>query len=221
MQKQRNIDGFNRIAPFYNIASVISSFNKIHKSQTWLLSKQMKFSNVLIMGGGDGKFLLEAMKQGLSEQYYYIDISDAMIKLAKSKIEKHLSLSLSSVIFICGSYQEIPENEKFDLIITSYFLDCFSDKELSLVVATLYSKLTIDGTWFFTDFNIPKDSIRSFIFKNIIQLLYVIFNLFCDLRVYCLPDFSEEFCKYELTILHEKYFLGGLLVGRIYKKKIP
>jgi len=221
MQKQKNIEGFNRIAPFYNIASVISSFNKIHKSQTWLLSKQMKFSKVLIIGGGDGKFLLEAMKQGLSEQYYYIDISDAMIKLAQSKIKKQLPLSLSSVIFICGSYQDIPENEKFDLIVTPYFLDCFSDDELSLVVDKLYSQLTIEGTWFFADFNIPEGSFRSFIFKNIIQLLYGIFNLFCDLRVNRLPDFSKEFCKYGFTILYEKYFLGGLLVARIYKSKIP
>lgn len=221
MPKEKIIKGFNTIAPFYNVVSTIASFNKIHESQIWLLSKRMKFSKVLIMGGGDGKFLLEAMKQGLSDQYCFIDISDAMIKLAQCKIEKQLSNSTSSVVFICGSYQEIPKNQKFDLIVTPYFLDCFSDDELLLVVAKLHSQLTIEGTWFLTDFNIPKDSFRSFIFKNIIQLLYGIINLFCDLGINRLPDFNMEFCKYEFTIIHEKYFLGGLLVGRIYKNKIP
>ena len=218
MQKQRTIEGFNKIAPFYHAVSMICSFNRIHKSQIWLLSKGMKFSKVLIIGGGDGRFLLEAMKQGLSEQYYYIDISNAMIKLAQGKIEKQSNLSLNSVVFICGSYQDIPKNRKFDLIVTPYFLDCFSDDELFLVVAKLHTQLTIEGTWFFTDFNIPEDITRSFIFKNIIQILYRFFNLFCDLEVNHLPDFNKEFCKYKFSILHEKYFLGGLLVSRIYKK---
>ena len=63
MQKEKTVKGFNTIAPFYDIISTIGSFNKIHKSQMWLLSKKMKFSKVLIMGGGDGKFLLNAMQQ--------------------------------------------------------------------------------------------------------------------------------------------------------------
>ena len=66
MQKQKTAEGFNKIAPFYHAVSMICSFNRIHKSQMWLLSKKMKFSKVLIIGGGDGKFLLEAMKQGLA-----------------------------------------------------------------------------------------------------------------------------------------------------------
>ena len=220
MPKQRTIEGFNKIAPFYDVVSMICSFNRIHKSQMWLLSKKMKFSKALIIGGGDGKFLLEAMKQGLSEQYYYIDISDAMIKLAQGKIEKHLPLSLNSVVFICGSHQDIPQNQTFDLVVTPYFLDCFSDDELSLVMTKLHAQLTMGGTWFFTDFNIPENMFRSFIFKNIIQLLYGIFNLLCGLGVNSLPDFKKEFCKYEFTLLDEKYFLGGLLVSRIYKNKI-
>lgn len=218
MQQQKTAEGFNKIAPFYHAVSMICSLNRIHKSQMWLLSKKMKFSKTLIVGGGDGKFLLEAMKQGLSEQYYYVDLSGAMIKLAQRKIEKQLPLFLDSVVFICGSHQDIPNNQKFDLIITPYFLDCLSDHELSLLMANLHAQLTIGGTWFFADFNIPKDKTRSFIFKNIIQLLYRILNLFCDLEVNSLPDFKKEFCKYKFTLLHEKYFLGGLLVSRIYKK---
>ena len=221
MPKEKTIKGFNTIAPFYDIISMIASFNKIHESQMWLLSKGMKFSKVLIIGGGNGKFLLEAMKQVLSEQYCYIDISEGMIKLAQSKIEKQSALSLNSVVFVCGSYQDIPANEKFDLIVTPYFLDCFSKEELPLVMAKLHTQLTIEGTWFFTDFNIPEDSFRNFIFKNIIRLLYGIFNLFCDLGVNRLADFNKEFCRYDFTLLHEKYFLGGLLVGRIYKNQIP
>ncbi len=217
MPNEKTIKGFNTIAPFYNVVSTVFSFNQIHKSQTWLLSKKMQFSKSLIMGGGDGKFLLEAMKQGLSDQYYYIDISDAMIKLARSKIEKQLPSLLNSVVFICGSYQDISATGKFDLIVTPYFLDCFSEDELSIITAKLHAHLTIEGTWFFTDFNIPEDSFRTFIFKNIIRLLYGIFDLFCNWELNRLPDFSKEFCKYGFTILHEKYFLGGLLVSRIYK----
>jgi ubiquinone/menaquinone biosynthesis C-methylase UbiE len=218
MPKEKTIKGFNKIAPFYDIVSTIASFNQILESQMWLLSKGMKFSKVLIIGGGSGKFLLEAIKQGLAEQYYYIDISDTMIKLAQRKIEKQLAFPLNSVTFICGSYQDIPTTKKFDLIVTLYFLGCFSEAELSIIMAKLYAQLTIEGTWFFTDFNVPDDSFRNFIFKNITQLLYGIFNLFCNWGLNRLPDFNKVFGRYDFKILHEKYFLGGLLVGRIYKK---
>ena len=221
MPKEKTKKGFNTIAPFYDVVSIVCSLNQIHKSQIWLFSKGMKFSKALIIGGGDGKFLLEAIKQELSDQYYYIDISDAMIKLARNKIEKQSILSLNSVVFICGTYQDIPPNENFDLIVTPYFLDCISEDELPLVMAKLYAHLTIEGTWFFTDFNIPENMFRGLIFKTIIQSLYRIFNLLCKLGVNRLPDFSKEFSKYDFKVLYEKYFLGGLLVSRIYKKYIP
>ena len=131
-----------------------------------------------------------------------------------------MPLSLDSVVFICGSYQDIPQNQTFDLVVTPYFLDCLATDELSFVMAKIYAQLTVKGTWFFTDFNIPENSFRSFTFKKIIQLLYGFFNLFCDLGVNSLPDFKKEFYKYEFTLLDEKYFLGGLLVSRIYKNKI-
>ena len=215
---QRISNGFNKLAPFYGFFSAVISLNKIHKSQLWFLTKKDKYKNAIIIGGGDGKFLAEAVKKGLAEHYFYIDFSSNMLQMAKTRIEKENPDYLRSITFVCGLFNEVPLRQKFDLVVTSYFLDCLSQNEFLIAMHKINAHLSENGTWFFSDFNIPRDNFRKILAKLTIRFIYLIFNFICHWNLKQLPDFTNEFNKYPLTVIAEKYFLGGLLVSRIYKK---
>ena len=218
MDKSKVRNGFNRIAPIYDIISSIGSLNNIRMSQIWLLTNRAHFSNTLILGGGTGYLLLESLKNNLSDTYCYVDISDAMTAAAKIKVQKQFPEKLKSIQFICASWDSIPKHEKFDLIVTPYVLDCLAKDELQIAMRTLYTRLTDKGTWYFADFNIPAKPIKKIIATGILKLLYLFFRIFCNLNVKTLADFHTEFNQLTLSVSQEKYFLGGLLVARIYRK---
>jgi tRNA (cmo5U34)-methyltransferase len=219
MQKlQRIRSGFNLFAPFYDFFSFLFFGHSILNSQTYLLPQIGKCKSALVFGGGTGKLLIELMKQNVAGHYCYVDISDKMISIARKRIEKQFPKKINSVQFICGSSNDIPANEMFDLIITPYILDCFTDENLPVVMQQLQMHFATDGKWLFADFNIPEKPVRrSFSFVKI-RVMYFAFNIICGLGVKRLPDFEKEFTLLNFRKITERYFLHGLMVARIYEQ---
>jgi tRNA (cmo5U34)-methyltransferase len=215
MQKEEIRKGFNSLAPWYDVMSTVLSFNAIHRSQKWLVKQSPKSANALIIGGGTGKILMEMIQHNVAAKYCYVDISDKMIQSAQEKLNKHFPDKIDSVQFIRGSCTDIP-TDKFDLIITPCFLDCFAEDELTIVMTTLHDHLAPNGSWLFADFNIPKPKLPKLLSRFIIRLLCIFFNAICKLGVKGLPDFSERFSKLGYKKTGEKYFFGGLLLARVY-----
>jgi ubiquinone/menaquinone biosynthesis C-methylase UbiE len=178
-----------------------------------------KFENVLIFGGGTGKLLVELMKRDFSKQYYYVDISDKMIARAKKKVQKKFPEKINSIKFISGSYSQIPA-EKFDAIFTPYVLDCFTEDELPVVMNELDKHLSQNGEWYFSDFNIPETKMKG-ISSFVIRSLYFMFNIICGLGIKKLPDFHREFNRLCYNTADEKYFVKGMIVSRIYRRRKP
>ncbi|HET6991647.1 MAG TPA: hypothetical protein VFJ43_10005, partial [Bacteroidia bacterium] len=102
---------------------------------------------------------------------------------------------------------------------TPCVLDCFQEEKLSGIMQQLKSHHVPGGEWLFVDFNIPEKGSRTLgtfsAFK--IRAMYFFFNVICGLGVKQLPDFKKEFDKLNLEKKAEKYFLSGLMVGRIYE----
>ncbi|HTA81775.1 MAG TPA: class I SAM-dependent methyltransferase [Bacteroidia bacterium] len=215
MQKEEIRKGFNFLAPWYDVMSTVLSFNAIHRSQKWLVKQSPKGLNVLIIGGGTGRPLMEMLQHNVAVKYCYVDISDKMIESAKQKLNKRFPDKIDSVQFIRGSYTDIP-TENFDLIVTPCFLDCFAEDELTIVMNTLHNHLAPNGTWLFADFNIPSPKLPGLLSGVVIRLLCIFFNMVCKLGVKGLPDFSERFSNLGYKKACEKYFFAGLLVGRVY-----
>jgi 2-polyprenyl-3-methyl-5-hydroxy-6-metoxy-1,4-benzoquinol methylase len=176
-----------------------------------------KYENVLIFGGGTGKLLIELLKRNIAENYCYVDISDKMILLTKKRLKKNFPDKVNSVQFICGSYTDIESEKKFDAIFTPYILDCFKEEELSVVMDKLDTHLSIDGKWFFSDFNIPSTKMKS-ISTILVRMLYFMFNVICGLGIKKLPDFRKEFSRLKYSLIQEKYFLKEMIVSRVYGK---
>jgi tRNA (cmo5U34)-methyltransferase len=74
--------------------------------------------------------------------------------------------------------------------VTNFFLDCFADEELSVVVSRLATFATHDAHWLIADFQIPQNRAAALRSRIILTLLYAFFRLVTGLRAKSLvsPD---------------------------------
>ena len=212
--------GFNFLAPFYDLFSGLVFGRSLVRSQTHFLPELKKVSSVLIVGGGTGKLLIACLENKNGNEYTYVDISDKMIAKTKSRLRKYIqNHSLNEKIeFINASYAEIPSTKKFDLIITPYVLDCFSEDELSKAIPMLDQRLLPNGNWLFIDFNIPPKGFMRRSSQFMVSTLYFFFHIICGLGIKRLPNFQSHFERLNFKIEKEKYFLKGMLSVKVYSR---
>ena len=204
---------FSILSPIYDFLGILAFQGTLHRSQLFLLNELKQSQNALIIGGGTGRFLVDLMKSGKVDKVTYVDISPGMIKKAESKIKK--LASSDRVSFICGGLDSIPE-EKFDLICTHYFLDCFPEDQLPEVMAKLNHFLSDNGDWHFTDFYLNESS--SFIQRKTVGFLYWFFRLSCGIKVRKLANFENQFEDVGLSEFKNKFFRRRLIKTAIYRK---
>jgi ubiquinone/menaquinone biosynthesis C-methylase UbiE len=211
--------GFNILAPFYDAGVRLFLGRSVDLSQKEFLPELLPSRTILIFGGGTGSILPELLQRNPGAGIWYVDISERMILAAKKRIVKINDVDLNAVKFICGSYADIPVQNSFDLIITPYILDCFTTPELDVIFPLLSGLLKDGGQWLFCDFHIPQKGVSRIFSSAAVRMLYVFFRLTCGIRVKKLPEFDKYFevCKFRIS--REKYFLGGLLTGRVYVRQ--
>jgi ubiquinone/menaquinone biosynthesis C-methylase UbiE len=218
MNESREKKGFDFLSSFYDFASRFFFGSSLLKSQIYFLPELKQGKSILIFGGGTGKILVELIKQNVGLEYIYVDISSGMIEKTKKRIAKFSPSQ--NIHFICGSYSDLPSNKKFDLIITPYVLDCFSDKELGNAMNALSSTLNTNGQWLFSDFYSSQSGLMKIFSNIIIRILYFLFNIICGFNITHLPDFEKEFSRLGYIPIEEKYFLQKLLASRIYERQV-
>lgn len=200
---------FSRLSKLYDLLGLLVFQGSLHKSQIYFLEKLPEAENVLILGGGTGKFLADLVKSGKAKKITYVDISPGMIARAEAKVEK----LNACVEFICGGADSIPAG-RYDLICTHYFLDCFDETELKELSGLLKSHLTENGVWHFTDFYLDEKA--SFFRTGLLSFLYFFFRLTCGLKVKELADFRKIFSEAGLKLKEEEFFRKGLLRTALY-----
>lgn len=196
----------NLLVLLYDFLAGLAFGEKIKKATTQYFDLIGEHDKVLIIGGGTGWILEKLPHRNL--QVTYVDLSEGMIRKSKSR-------NISSRIkFITGSYTSIPD-EKYDVVITPFFLDMFSSSNINDVVQHIATSLRKDGLWLFADF---RDS-KKIYHRILIKVLYLFFSLFYNIKTFTLPDYNYWFDKNQLQLIKQKDSNNRLFTSRVYRRK--
>lgn len=201
------MSNFDRIAPVYDSLARFFFGQSIRSSQVSVLHLIPDGSTILILGGGTGWILEEIDRRTSNCGIWYIDQSAQMIELARSRP------GVKNISFIQGSINSIPEGQKFDVIITNFFLDLFTDNTLHNILSSLSKSLNPDGLWFVADF-IDKKWWQSFY----LFVMYRFFRLTTGISTTRLPDWERQFAGLRLTDVESRLFYYGFIKSGVYKK---
>lgn len=199
---------FDRIAFVYDFLARFFFGKSIINSQKYFLDKTEDGSKVLILGGGSGWLLAELLKQKPNCEVWYIDASEKMISLSKSKIETGYV-----VHFIHGIERDIPLSIKYDVVITNFYLDLFTDQQLADVIIEIQSSLKPGAHWIATDFVNDKKWWQRMMLKT----MYWFFRITCHLESQQLPEWNKSMEKARIKEIESKTFYKGFIKTALFQ----
>jgi len=203
---------YNNAAWFYDTLARIIFGKAINKSQTCFFKKIDSGSSILIIGGGTGWILDEiAQRQSDGLEIVYVEKSSKMINAARKRLT-----GLNKVIFIHEAVENSVFNKSFDIVITSFLFDSFSNSTINIVFQKLAVKLKPGGLWLYSDFIEPKKLWH----KLLLNSMYAFFKVVCKIEADNLPDLTLLFKKFNLDLIDENSFYGNFITGRIYKNRL-
>ena len=168
---------FDALAPHYRWMEFVLAGNKLQRCRTAFLSHVSPRKSVLILGEGNGRFLLECRRTLKDARITCVDASSRMLALARKRLQDG-ALSLGRVEFVhADGLAWSPPVRAFDLIVTHFVLDCFSPKQLEQVVSSLAGAATTDAAWLLADFQVPPVGLSRYRALLIHRVMYLFFRL--------------------------------------------
>lgn len=190
---------FDPVAWFYDPLSRLVFGNKMRASQVRFFDSIPPGSTILILGGGTG-WILDALFARVPDgKVYFAERSGAMLKRAMSHGKGF------DVKFIHAGWEDLPE-VTFDVAITHYLLDIFSDETLPRVCDAVSAKLKKDGVWLVSDFAPSQIWHRA-----LLWVMYRFFRVTCGIDAGRLPDWEGCLSRVGFFAQEYEFFYGGFL----------
>ena len=194
--------------PYDQIARVYDPISKILGS-TYLNSKYLFLEEidagdkVLYLGGGTGVNFASIVKRvGQNGKVTYMEWSGEMMKKAKKRIPVSI---LHRVEFLQqGDFSKIPD-EKYDKVLTQYFLDILSDEEIHQLFQHVNLKVGEKSRWIFLDFFDVRGK------KLWLRIMIGFFRMFAGSPRKDLPEYFTHFESYGWKIKKTKSFKNGFI----------
>jgi ubiquinone/menaquinone biosynthesis C-methylase UbiE len=203
--------GFDFIAPFYDPLSRLIFGNNLRKAQSFWLEQIPQGADILVFGGGSGWLLNRILAVCKPRHVIYIDASPVMISLARKEVKND-----NRVDFRIGSETALLSSDHFDVIVTPFILDLFTNEQLkAILLPRLFRGLRTNGFWLCCDFVEPTTWWQ----RVLLWSQYRFFRTFSHIMVDQLPDWMRLLNSIpDLNQPQTASFFGGMIVSGIWRK---
>ena len=199
---------YNNSAWFYDSLSRLVYGKALVKAQVYLLQFIPANANVLIIGGGTGWILEELTKihpGGLAVTY--VEIAPKMM----SKSQKR-NTGNNQVTFINDGIENINLHDGFDVVVTPFLFDNFTEQTLDNIFNHIRHALKPGGLWLNCDFHVEGKWWQ----KALLKSMFLFFRAICNIEASELPDIERQFLKAGFNIYNQKDFFNGFIFSAVY-----
>ncbi len=201
----RPVNGFDRLAPFYDWLTQMVYGSAIRKSQIRFLRAIPPDCKVLILGGGTGWILPELFLLRPDCEVWYIDSSEKMLDIAQRRNTG------DRIHFMLGTTADIPA-ERFDVIMTFFFLDLFSPMTLEKMISEIRFAAKPIVLWLAADFTNGKKWWQKFL----LRIMYQFFRSTCHIEARRLPDWGRFIEQAGFERIDVDDFYAGFIESAAY-----
>jgi len=214
---------FDRIAAIYRWAEYLSLGPLLQRTRTGLLNQLNNPHHALVLGDGDGRFLEQLLLRYPQCTAVAVDISAAMLDKLRRRCLRSVPNAATRLTTLQRSALELalplPSEEKPDLIVTHFLLDCFSQPDVDALAVRLASQLAPGALWLLSDFALPANQLLRPFARLYIASLYAAFRLITGLRVRQLPDPKSALQRAGMRRITRSTLLGGLLYTELWRRE--
>ena len=180
------------------------------KAQEYFFNKIQPDSHILVIGGGTGQILESLTRLHPSELHItYVEISAKMMALSRKR-----NTGDNEVIYITENIGKVEFKQHFDVVITAFLFDNFSEPMLATTFSLIDAQVKAGGVWLNTDFQLTGPLWQKVMLKG----MYMFFKLMGAVEITQLPNVKRVFKLSGYHLLDEKTFYGNFIFSTIYRK---
>jgi len=201
---------YDNSAWFYDRLSKLVYGRALVSSQIFLLQYIPERSHILIAGGGTGWILEEISKihpDGLV--ITYAEVSAKMMKLSRKR-----NIAKNQVAYINEPVENMAMHNQYDIVITPFLFDNFTEKTVEKVFTHIHSRLKPKGLWLNTDFRLTGKWWQTILLRSMI----LFFQILCRIESKKLPDIEKRFELFKYLVINQKAFYGDFILSTAYQK---
>lgn len=207
------INNYDKIANYYDSLSRLVFGKSQVDAQINQLKNITKNSSILIVGGGTGWILEEIAKvHSTGLMITYVEISSKMTALSKAR-----NYGDNELVFINLGIEEFNDGKNFDIILTPFLFDNFSEERCDVVFQKLNHMLNKGGLWFLVDFTVHS-KIGNWWKRFFLKVMYKFFSIISHVETEILVDMAPHFEKADYKIIEERFYYGKFIKAAIYQK---
>ena len=148
-----------------------------------------------------------------------VDASERMLRLARQRIERELPAGTHRVRFLCADIASwSPPEHQFDLIVTHFFLDCFSGDRIADIVNRLSRAATPNATWLLADFCVPAGGFARIRARLWLAAMYRFFQLTAGIEAAELEDPSPFLRAAGFALASQHLFRSGMVKSELWRR---
>lgn len=201
---------YNNSVWFYDFLTGLVFGKTLFRAQVYLLNNIKPGNKILIAGGGTGK-ILEAITSihhaGL--KITYVDVSEKMIAASNKR-----NTGKNKVTFINAAIESSKLPDNFDVVITPFLLDNFTEENLQKIFSRIDQLLLPGGLWLNTDFQLTGKRWQ----KIMAGSMLIFFRIICAIEAKKLPDIQNCFNNNGYRIVEQKTYWGDFIITTAYQK---
>ncbi|HEY8780866.1 MAG TPA: class I SAM-dependent methyltransferase [Mucilaginibacter sp.] len=201
---------YNNSAWFYDSVSRLIYGKALINAQVYLLQYIPANAHILIAGGGTGWIFEEIIKKystGLS--ITYVEIAPKMMALSKKR-----NIGGNQVIFINDAVENVLLRADFDVMITPFLFDNFTEQTTRKVFNRIHGLLKPGGLWLNCDFQLTGKWWQKVFLKS----MFLFFKLICNIEASHLPEIEKYFRLHDYKVIDERTFFGDFINSKVYLK---
>jgi ubiquinone/menaquinone biosynthesis C-methylase UbiE len=203
---------FDRIAPHYRWIEMLCAGPLLQRCRTAFLGELPSPRHALIVGEGNGRFLVNFLRIHPEARVTCVEASAEMLRLARARLRAS-GLDSRGVEFLHADILTWtpPSSRPFDLLVTHFFLDCFQSDQLTRVIARLAAASAPEARWLVADFREPASGFAKWRARAIIQSLYFFFRRVARLSATRLTPPDPFLARHGFVLRERRTWDWGLL----------
>jgi len=201
---------YNNSAWFYDSLARLVYGKALVNAQVYLLKHIPSNSKVLIVGGGTGWILDELVRihpPGL--QITYIEIAPNMMALSKKR-----NVGNNQITFINDAIENADLPADFEIALTPFLLDNFTDENLVKVFNSIAVLLKPNALWLNASFQLTGKWWQ----RVMLQSMFILFKVICNIEASKLPGIDKCFEEKHFKLVKQESFFGEFIGARVYQK---
>lgn len=210
---------FDAWARWYRGGEFVLAGGLMQRCRLHHLNQLHGIRRVLLLGEGPGRFLEVLCERHPSAEVTCVDASRGMLDQAARAIARRGGAS-SRVQWVHADVRGWkPETPGYDLIVTHFFLDCFTSEELADMIPRIASWSASDAGWLLADFRIPSAGWRRWRATGVHALMYFVFRKTTQLSARSLVDPTRYIAASGFHLESRAEFSAGLLHTELWQRR--